>query len=527
MKSSKTKRSKSLFFTLITSNIIRAVVGLVLLILLVVMLMMAFIFSFNLPSNGIDSQLEKLKSHDYSNIDTEKIVANGGVIEILNENNEVVFPANKNTTYSKQDIKSIPDVAMLLLSVEKNEYYKDNELYTLINCKDDENNLGWFLLLDKDYNYIDSSDFFYIKESYTQQDINYLVEDFADKTTNFKYSFVDNDNRKYTMLIKNKIPYTIVSSKMQTILNLGLVLILVIYITFIVVSVSFVNNKIKRPLRDLSKAMVEFSNGNTSLVQYKGVNEFVDISNTFNDMVMKLQEKECENKRLIEEKHRMLADISHDLKTPITIVEGYIRALYDDIVPQDKHKAYYKKIYEKTEALTALINMFADYSKLEHPVFSLRLSSQNINVVVRDYAAGIYDYIIDHGFLLTTNIPNKNYYCKIDSVQFNRCIENIISNFLKYTLKGTTINITLKETTDTCLVLLQNNGTPVDDSIKDKLFEPFVVGDKARGQNQGTGLGLAVVKRIINLHGGDISLSSNERFNTSFIIELPKTKEQP
>lgn len=525
MKNSKAKRSKSLFFTLIKSNIIRAVVGLVLLILLVIMFMMVLVFSFNFPTNAIASQLELLKSHNYENLNIEKIVAKDGFIEILNENNEVIFPAHKKGTYRDQDIISIPDIKLLFLTVEKKEYYKDNELYTLINCPDDENSMGWFLLLDKDYKYIDSSDFFYIKDQYTQQDIDYLVDDFAQKTVNYKYSYVDNNNKNHTMLIKNKTPYTIINNKTQAILNVGFISILVIYITFIVVSVKLVNNKIKRPLRELSNAMVEFSKGNSSLVQYKGVNEFVEISNTFNDMVMKLKEKETENKRLIEEKHRMLADISHDLKTPITIIEGYIRALYDDKIPEDKYKEYYRKIYEKTETLTTLINMFADYSKIEHPDFSLRLCSHNISVVIRDYAAGIYDYIIDHGFLLATDIPNEDYYCNIDGVQFNRCIENIISNFLKYNPKGTTIDISLKETEHTCLIFLQNNGTPVDDSIKDQLFEPFVMGDKARGQSQGTGLGLAVVKRIINLHGGDISLSSNDRFNTSFIIELPKIIE--
>lgn len=526
MKGSKTKRTKSLFFTLITSNIIRAVVGLSLLILLVVMLMLVFVFSFNLPTTAIASQLDKLKSHDYANLDIEKFVTSGGYIEILNDNNEVVFPSNSKATYSDEDIKNIPYLEMIYSTVERNDYYKNNQLYTLINCSNEEDSKGWFLLLDKEHDYISSSDFFYIKEHYTQQDINYLVKEFVEKTTNYKYTYVDNQNRKYTMLIKNQTPYTIVSSKIQVLMKLSLIFILVIYITFIVVSVKLVNNKIKRPLRELSTAMVEFSKGNSTLVEYKGVNEFVEISNTFNDMVKKLKDKESENQRLVEEKHRMLADISHDLKTPITIVEGYIRALYDDIVPEDKHKEYYKKIYEKTETLTTLINMFADYSKLDHPDYSLKLRSQNINVVVRDYAAGIYNYINDNGFILTTDIPEEDYDCNIDVIQFNRCMENIISNFLKYNPKGTTINIRVKAT-HTCLIIFENNGTPIDDSIKNRLFEPFVVGDKARGHSQGTGLGLAVVKRIINLHGGDISLSSNDSFITSFIIELPKVNEKP
>lgn len=134
----------------------------------------------------------------------------------------------------------------------------------------------------------------------------------------------------------------------------------------------FLKRKVQKPLNKLNRAMQLLSEGKENEpIVYSGPKEFVEICDSFNVMVNKLESSEIERNKLIKDKQSMLADISHDLKTPITTIQGYAKALADGVIFPDEYEKYFNIIYAKSKRLTELINIFYEYSKLEHPDFKL------------------------------------------------------------------------------------------------------------------------------------------------------------
>ena len=195
------------------------------------------------------------------------------------------------------------------------------------------------------------------------------------------------------------------------------------------------------------------------------------------------------------EKQRMLADISHDLKTPITVIQGYAKAVSDGLTDKETEKQYLKTIFTKTENLTEMINTFYDYSKLEHPEFSLVREKQDLAEFVREYLADKYNEIDLQGFTLEVEIPEEVMEYSFDGVQLKRVFDNIFSNAFKHNKPGTVIYFTLQQTDKTIRMEIGDNGTGIPKEIQENLFEPFTVGDDSRNNKQGSGLGLAVAKK--------------------------------
>lgn len=273
----------------------------------------------------------------------------------------------------------------------------------------------------------------------------------------------------------------------------------------------------------LNKGILDFAKGSLDAeITYKGPREFEVMFDSFNVMAKKLRKSEESKERLIREKQRMLADISHDLKTPITVIQGYASAVSDGLVDEQTKAQYLNTISQKTEALTEMINTFYDYSKLEHPEFRLVKKKQDLAEFLREYLASKYDEIDLKGFALEVEIPEETVEYSFDEVQFKRVFENIISNALKHNPAGTIIYVTLQQTERSIRIEIGDNGVGIPEEIKAGLFDPFVVGDDSRHNRQGSGLGLAVAGKIVELHGGALFLekAGNPAISTLFVLRL-------
>ncbi len=297
-------------------------------------------------------------------------------------------------------------------------------------------------------------------------------------------------------------------------------------VTYLAITIAFtlyMHRKVKEPLSMLNKGILDFAKGSRNTeINYKGPREFEVIFDSFNVMSEKLQKSEESKERLIREKQRMLADISHDLKTPITVIQGYAKALKDGLVDEQTKEQYLSTISQKTESLTEMINTFYDYSKLEHPEFRLVKKKQDMAEFVREYLAEKYDEISLAGFELEVEIPEEVVEYSFDEVQFKRVFDNVISNALKYNPAGTVIYVTLQQTEKSIRMEIGDNGVGIPEEIRSGLFDPFVVGDDSRHNRQGSGLGLAVAGKIVELHGGALFLekAGNPVISTLFVIRL-------
>ncbi|MEA5011599.1 MAG: HAMP domain-containing sensor histidine kinase [Angelakisella sp.] len=158
-------------------------------------------------------------------------------------------------------------------------------------------------------------------------------------------------------------------------------------------------------------------------------------------------------------------DISHDIKTPITVVQGYAKELCDGVIPVDERAKYLKTIEQKASGLNDLINTFYEYSKLEHPAYTLTQESVDICNYLRDYVAEQYAELELSGFTLEVDIPEEHIPCSIDRIQLRRAFANIIGNATKHNKAGTTLCFTLTPQADHARILLMDDGVGIPEDF--------------------------------------------------------------
>lgn len=235
-------------------------------------------------------------------------------------------------------------------------------------------------------------------------------------------------------------------------------------------------------------------------------------------------EKKQEELRLQYERARnlMLSDIAHDLRTPITTIAGYSKALNDGMVTSDeKRREYLEAIENKSERMSDLINLLFEYVRLESDNFSLRKTELDLTELLRENAALLYADIEEKGMDFEIDIPEEPCMASVDRLQFSRVITNLINNALKHNEAGTQVVLQMQKRDGEIEISLSDNGTLISPLIADHIFEPFVVADASRESKGGSGLGLSIAKKIVEMHGGSIHLKQDyEERKKSFIINL-------
>ncbi len=361
------------------------------------------------------------------------------------------------------------------------------------------------------------------KKSYTQEEIRYLTGTWSDEFSLARHATKDKNGSVITVLLL--IPYYSEAYFQNATAAAGRIWLLVIpvYLFIVLVFITMLNHRFRLPLERLNHAIVRLEPGQkAAATECGGPKEIQEIGRSFDEMAYRLAKSEAATRKLEQERLKMLTDISHDLKTPLTVISGYTNAILDGKVPQNELPQYMKTISSKVDLLTNLINNFYEYSKTEHPDFRLERTDTDLCEFLREYLAGKYDEIDLAGFTLHVNIPETVIICQTDIFQLSRALDNILNNSIKHNRLGTIIDIALMEHPDSLILRIADNGEGISESGRKDLFTPFAVGDQSRSKG-GSGLGLAITKKIINAHGWSIRLADTRNAGgTAFEIKIPK-----
>ena len=226
----------------------------------------------------------------------------------------------------------------------------------------------------------------------------------------------------------------------------------------------------------------------------------------------------------------MLSDIAHDLRTPITTMAGYSKALSDGMVSDEKKQEYLDAIMAKSERVNELIQLLFDYVKLDSDGFSLNRQPTDIYEIVRECGAIQYSDIEDAGMELEVDIPEKEMKLSVDKIQLSRVITNLITNAIKHNEKGDRIELVVDQYDDRIQIMVVDSGKKIPDEKAEHLFEPFIMGDESRNSRGGSGLGLSIAKKIVEMHGYNIRLIQQpdivrfkyvDKYVKMFLITIP------
>ena len=306
----------------------------------------------------------------------------------------------------------------------------------------------------------------------------------------------------------------------------------VILISVALVVGLWVYRSIAVPLVKLKKATQNIKEGNLDFVlDVEGKDEFSELCQDFEEMRRRLKES-TEEKSLIEKENReLISNISHDLKTPITAVKGYVEGIMDGVADTpEKMDRYVRTIYNKTNEMDHLINELTFYSKIDTNRIPYTFSKLNVEDYFEDCSEEVGLEIETRGIeLVYANYVEKDVMVIADGEQIRRVIHNIISNAIKYMDKPKgIIQIRIKDVGDFIQIEIEDNGKGIGPKDLPYIFDRFYRTDVSRNSSKGgSGIGLSIVKKILEDHGGKVWATSRLGIGTIMYFVLRKYQEVP
>jgi signal transduction histidine kinase len=221
---------------------------------------------------------------------------------------------------------------------------------------------------------------------------------------------------------------------------------------------------------------------------------------------------------------KMLANMSHDLKTPLTVVLGLTETIsHDHTISEEERKRLLNKVHDKAEEILNLINKFFDLARLESGDRELPLSKINLNEICINNILFFHESIVSHGLEAVIEIPETPHYALANAEALDRVLNNLISNAIRYGNEGKVIGIILRSDADQLFIDIWDRGKGISEPHHKLIFERlFTLEDSRNHLYQGSGLGLTITKRLVELIGGKILLHSIPNEKTVFTIELKK-----
>lgn len=306
----------------------------------------------------------------------------------------------------------------------------------------------------------------------------------------------------------------------------------VILISVALVVGLWVYRSIAVPLVKLKKATQNIKEGNLDFVlDVEGKDEFSELCQDFEEMRRRLKES-TEEKSLIEKENReLISNISHDLKTPITAVKGYVEGIMDGVADTpEKMDRYVRTIYNKTNEMDHLINELTFYSKIDTNRIPYTFSKLNVEDYFEDCSEEVGLELETRGIeLVYANYVEKDVMVIADGEQIRRVIHNIISNAIKYMDKPKgIIQIRIKDVGDFIQIEIEDNGKGIGPKDLPYIFDRFYRTDVSRNSSKGgSGIGLSIVKKILEDHGGKVWATSHLGIGTIMYFVLRKYQEVP
>ena len=321
--------------------------------------------------------------------------------------------------------------------------------------------------------------------------------------------------------------YVVINYPMESIMEKQEKIMLISYITlgivFILSTIILIvfTDAVYIPLNQVTTAAEKYAEGDLKYTfDVNRTDEMGYLCAQLNYMASRLSEQEDNQKKFI-------ANVSHDFRSPLTSIRGYLEAMVDGTIPPEMHDKYLSILLNETERLTKLTNSLLTLNNLNTTGMVLEITDFDINKVIKDTIETFEGTCKNKMLKVNLVLSGKELFVSADMTRIQQVLYNLIDNAIKFSDNEKTIKIETTEKNDTAFVSVKDEGIGIPkDSLK-HIFDRFYKTDLSRGKDKkGTGLGLSITKEIIKAHHENINVISTEGVGTEFIFTLPKSKEE-
>ena len=281
----------------------------------------------------------------------------------------------------------------------------------------------------------------------------------------------------------------------------------------------FINKILINPLYEISKTARRFANGEVDKrVNISSNDEIGELAKSFNIMAESLEK--AENNR-----REFISNVSHELRSPITSIKGFISGIIDGIIPKDKEGYYLERVYNETQRLTRLINDLLDLSAIESGKLKFKMKKIDINEIIRICIINNEQRLNDKNINLEVNFQSEKCFANADEDRMMQVITNLLDNSIKYCGDCGTIKISNYIKGNKIFTEIYNDGPQIAEEEINKIWDRFYKSDKSRTNKVSTGLGLPIVRMILMQQGEEIWAENDKIKGVKFIFTLNKIKE--
>lgn len=311
---------------------------------------------------------------------------------------------------------------------------------------------------------------------------------------------------------------TQITQSRDKILNISYISLCVIFLLSTIILIVF-TYMVFMPLRKITAATNEYANGNFKhQISINKDDEIGRLAHSLNFMASELDASEEYQKKFI-------ANISHDFRSPLTSIKGYLEAILDGTIPAEMQEKYLNIVLSETARLNKLTQSMLSLNKLNSKELMLEKTNFDINKVIKDTAASFGGSCMEKNLSIELILTGKSLYVFADMSKIQQVLYNLIDNAIKFSNNTSTICIETTEKNEKVLISVKDTGIGIPKDSINQIWDRFYKIDTSRGKDKkGTGLGLSIVKEIVQVHNENINVVSTEEVGTEFIFTLSKSK---
>ncbi len=274
------------------------------------------------------------------------------------------------------------------------------------------------------------------------------------------------------------------------------------------------SHNLARPLNRLATAARAIAAKDlTQRVEPSGSAEVADVANAFNEMAASLEQAETLRRNLV-------ADVAHELRTPLSVLQGNLNALLDSVFPLDMSEV--AKLYDETRLLSRLVDDLRELTQAESGQLTLNLRPTDLSPLLQSTTETFYSAAHDKQVRLTLDLASGLPRVQADPERIAQVLRNLLGNALRHTPDGGAITVGASEVDSGVEVSVSDTGEGIAEAELPYVFDRFWRGDKSRARETGgSGLGLAIARRLIEAHGGQIGVESTAGAGSRFWFKLP------
>lgn len=385
------------------------------------------------------------------------------------------------------------------------------------------------LVIDKlGYVYMISNDE-YNSFKYTKIDLPDKIKINSDKLQHKKNILKNSKNENLGAYIKPIYSneqldgYIIMIEKVQVSSRHMIIIIWVSIILAIIVAACivkyFAELLVVEPIEELNSAAKKLTKGEvTKRVKVIGDNEIGELAESFNIMAQSIEESDNIRKEFI-------SNVSHELRSPITSIKGFIGGILDGVIPKDKEDYYLKIVYDEIDRLARLVNDLLDISAMESGKFNLNISEFDINQAVSLCILNLESKIKAKGLNVKATLRDKRCFAIGDRDRIIQVLTNLLENAVKYSDYNGQIEVEINTKGDKIFVSIFNTGENISNDDIKHIWDRFYKSDKSRTNKISTGLGLPIVRLILSQHNQDVWVNNVDEKGVKFTFTLKRNME--